>query len=350
MSRALAALVLATVVLGACGGDDADPEAAPTPDSTAAPTTAAPLDPADVAADPSRGCGASPAVAPGETQQDVASGELVGRYARVVPPAYDQTTPVPVVFDLHGLIETGPIHAAHTGLGPYGEAEGFVTVTPELGRDPAQWELTGGGDVAFIADLLDRVEGDLCVDRNRVFVTGLSMGGMMTTVLGCELADRFAAAAPVAGVTDAECERSRPVPAVIFFGTEDPVLDYDGGLGAGAAGLPAPGEQGGTLGELDEDDREATVAFLPGAEAAAEQWAAGNGCPDAEPSVEAVAADVDRLDYGCAVQLYRIEGGGHTWPGSDFDVAIEDIVGPVTMSIDANEVMWDFFREHPRGP
>ena len=73
----------------------------------------------------------------------------------------------------------------HSGLGAYGDQEGFVTITPDAHREPAQWALQDEGDVTFMNDLLDRVEGDLCVDRNRVFVTGLSMGGMMSTVLGC---------------------------------------------------------------------------------------------------------------------------------------------------------------------
>ena len=41
-----------------------------------------------------------------------------------------------------------------------------------------------------------------------------------------------------------------------------------------------------------------------------------------------------------------MEGGGHSWPGSEFSQAIENVVGPTTTSIDANEVMWDFFQAH----
>ena len=162
------------------------------------------------------------------------------------------------------------------------------------------------------------------------------------------MSDRIAAAAPVSGIVlPPTCDRERAVPAVIFHGTEDPIVAYDGGLGPGAEGLPAPGEPGETLGEQDEDERELTESFLAGAEASAAAWAAGNGCPGAEPTAEAVTDDVDRLDYGCGVELYRVVGGGHTWPGSSFDLAIGDIVGPVTMSIDANEIMWAFFQDHP---
>lgn len=339
-------LVAATLLLGACDGGDDDTAAADT--ST---TTTVVVDPASVPADPSAGCGGAATPTDGETEHVITSGGIERTYARYVPSAHDGETPVPLVLDLHGLIEGGTIHAVHSALGPYGEQEGFVTVTPDSGRTPDRWDLQGEGDVALMADLLDRVESDLCVDRNRVYSTGLSMGGLMTTVLGCQLSDRIAAAAPVAGIGVLEpCDRSRPVPAVVFQGTDDPILAYDGGLGEGAAGLPSPEEPGETLGELDDDQESALQETLPGAEASAAAWAEGNGCPDAEPTLEAVSDTVDRLDYGCEVELYRIVGGGHTWPGSAFDRAIESIVGAVDLTIDANEVMWAFFQEHPRTP
>ena len=59
-----------------------------------------------------------------------------------------------------------------------------------------------------------------------------------------------------------------------------------------------------------------------------------------------------RVSYRCPkradVELYRIEGGGHTWPGSEFSRAIESVVGPTTFSINADDAMWTFFQAHPR--
>ena len=43
----------------------------------------------------------------------------------------------------------------------------------------------------------------------------------------------------------------------------------------------------------------------------------------------------------------RLDGGGHTWPGSEFGDNIVDIVGYNTHSISANEIMWAFFQAHP---
>ena len=64
-----------------------------------------------------------------------------------------------------------------------------------------------------------------------------------------------------------------------------------------------------------------------------------------------MAEDVSRQAFDCPAgaetELYVVHGGGHTWPGSDFDDSITSIVGHVTHAIDANELMWAFFQEHP---
>jgi polyhydroxybutyrate depolymerase len=54
-----------------------------------------------------------------------------------------------------------------------------------------------------------------------------------------------------------------------------------------------------------------------------------------------------RCPHHADVQLYEIAGGGHTWPGSPFSKAIEQFVGPTTLSIDADALMWRFFERHP---
>ncbi len=350
--RAAGAVLATVLLLAACRGSD-DTGSAEGPTTTQAavgPTTTAAVAPADVPADPSTGCGATPVVAAGETERSVTAGTVEHGYFVNVPPAHDGTTPLPLVLDFHGFLEGAAVHAAHSGLGAYGDEQGFVTVTPDSGRTPDQWALSGQEDVAFVTDLLDTTEAELCIDRNRVYVTGLSMGGFFSTYLSCHLSDRIAAAAPVAGVANPQpCPAVRPVPAVIFHGTEDPLVAYDGGLGDGAAALP--GLDG--AGSLAEVDTAATDEALPGVEDSAAAWAERNGCA-AEVTEEAVADDVDRLAWACpatgTVELYRVVGGGHTWPGSEFSAGIGDLVGATTMSISANEVLWAFFRAHPRQP
>jgi polyhydroxybutyrate depolymerase len=179
-----------------------------------------------------------------------------------------------------------------------------------------------------------------------VFVTGLSMGAMMTSVLSCGLADRIAAAAPVAGVAEvSDCRPARPVPVVAFHGTADEFLPYEGGFGSAAASLPAPDGSPRTLDDLRE-----SAPTRPSVPAVIEAWARRNDCTGSARETT-IAADVTELSYRCPagaeVELYRVQGGGHSWPGSGFSKQIASVVGPTTDSISADQVMWDFFRAHP---
>ncbi|MGW0007140.1 alpha/beta hydrolase family esterase [Nocardia grenadensis] len=104
-----------------------------------------------------------------------------------------------------------------------------------------RWDFgPGSADIGYLADLLTEVESTLCVDTRRIYATGLSMGGFTTSSLGCQVADRLAAIAPVAGLTDFDwCTPARPVPVIDLHGTADPIVAYEGGTGPNARLLPS---------------------------------------------------------------------------------------------------------------
>jgi polyhydroxybutyrate depolymerase len=307
-----------------------------------------------VAAQPSPGCtDPNAAVGAGEETLTLMSGGVPRTYIRHVPPQYRADEPIPVVIDLHGSAEGAVVHTGNSALGPFGDEHGFVTITPQgqaSGLD-SYWATAFSGvidsvDVRFIGELLDEVERTLCVDQARVFATGYSNGAFLTSALVCVFADRFAAVAPVAGIRDPQpCTPSRPVPAVVFHGTDDEWVAFNGGLGPAALALP-PDESGQTLGEKTGIEPEG-----PPIPEIVDTWAVRNGC-EAEPQERAIESDVTRLRYECPagadVDFYRIEGGGHTWPGSEFARRLEAVIGPTTTSISANEIMWEFFLAHAR--
>ncbi|MBM3675948.1 MAG: hypothetical protein FJW88_13595 [Actinobacteria bacterium] len=338
MSRQiLVVLVTGVLALAACSSDDV---------SDASGGDANDAKPAEVA--PSKGCtGASAAEPVAHGKVTISSSGAERWYWQDVPPAHDGETPVPVVVDFHGYSEGADVHLQMSGLGDYGKEQGFVTITPQGQGAVPRWDpAPGSTDMVFVEDLLDQVGEQLCIDTNRVYSTGLSNGAMMTSAVACELADRFAAAAPVAGVQDPDgCDPARVVPAVAFHGTADEFVPYDGGYGDKAASLPSPDGSGKTLGESGALERARPErASVPEITAA---WAKRNGC-DTEPTETEVAPDVTRIAYDCPdgadVEFYRVDGGGHSWPGSAFSKSIENVVGPTTFSIAANEVMWDFFQ------
>lgn len=312
--------------------------------------TAAPVTAERRPAKASAGCKSAP-VAPGEQQVDTTSGGAPRSYLRHVPPSYDGTKHGPVVVDLHGYLEGARVHAANSMLGPFGDAHGFVTITPQGSGDTAAgWEVgRGSSDVRFIGDLLDEIERTLCVDDRRVYVAGFSNGAFLASTLACVYADRIAAIAPVAGLLDpAGCKPARPMPIVAFQGTGDEFVAFTGGLGPRAQVASA---NDGTGRMLAETSGGKAVARSAPTEKVAAAWAKRNKCA-AKPKETRVAPDVTVVRYRCPkdadVELYEIEGGCHTWPGSEFSRAIEAAVGPTTFSINADEVMWRFFETHPR--
>jgi len=305
---------------------------------------------ASVPAKASAGCKATPVV-PGEQQVDTTSDGSPRSYLRRVPPSYDGTKPVPVVVDLHGYLEGARLHATNTMLGPFGDQHGFVTITPQGSGDVAAgWEVEANSpDVRFIGHLLDEIGRTLCVDDRRVFVTGYSNGAFLASTIACVFADRVAAIATVAGLLDPPgCKPARPVPVVAFQGTGDEFVAFTGGLGPRARAASANDGTGRTLAETSGG--RAVARSAPTTKVAA-VWAKRNKCTS-KPKTGEIAPDVTLVSYRCPkradVELYRIEGGGHTWPGSEFSRAIESVVGPTTFSINADDLIWTFFRAHPR--
>lgn len=333
MTRSFAAGTVAlALAIGACsaGGDTAGREA-PVPGTSApASTSTTTLVP---------GCGA-PGAAPGVYDRTMTSGGVERRFQLTVPEGYDGTRPLPVVFALHGLTVNYAIVPTVSGFADMAGRYEFVTVAPSGRLDGGTpfWHAAptdDNYDVAFVADLLDLLARELCIDPARVFSTGQSNGGQMSSVLACRLPERITAVAPVAGVEFApECD-GEPVPVMAFHGTDDTIVTYEGG------GLNAA-----TIAELHHWKGAAPtpVPAHHGVDAAMRNWAEHNGC-DPEPVEQAVSPEVTRRSWrGCHAEtvLYVVEGGGHTWPGRVVP-GFETTFGHVTTDIDATELLFEFF-------
>jgi polyhydroxybutyrate depolymerase len=268
-------------------------------------------------------------------QHDRNNGALVSsgerrEYLLHVPPGLDRARPVPLVISLHGAGGWPAQQMEISRWNRLADEQGFLVVYPSGagGRGPRVWHLEPGPglpkDVRFIADLIDTIAAAYPIDRERVYANGLSNGGGLSFALSCSLADRIAAVglvAPALTMPWSACADPRPVPVIAFHGTADAMVPYSGGSSWVA---PAP---------------------FPDIPRFVAEWARRNRCA-AAPVEAAVAADVTRIAYpGCAVELYRVEGGGHTWPGGE--PLPEWFAGPTSDGVDATRVMWDFFRDHP---
>jgi polyhydroxybutyrate depolymerase len=290
-------------------------------------------------AKPSRGCGR--AATPGSTTRHVTAGGTDREYLLSIPEGYDPSKPAPLIFDFHGLGSDMQQQALYSNLDVRGGARGYVVITPDGQGDVLRhWSLrpaaAANPDVAFVQAMLRTTNRELCIDPARVFSTGISNGAMFSTLLVCALPGRLAAIAPVSGVNATNvCRAGTPRASVLaFHGTADPIVPYEGGAYFSGA---AAGRALGIPQAKKVDDAVAA-------------WAAFDGCR-ANASTTPVAADVQHLVWpGCpggrAVELYRIIGGGHTWPGG-IPVA-PGRLGATTESISATQLMLDFFDAHPR--
>lgn len=269
------------------------------------------------------------------------------RWFLLTVPEAHADEPMPLVVSFHGLMEGAEIHNSQSAYGELGMSEGFITAAPHGSGEPVRWDLEAEGDthdLDFVDAMLADIGERLCVDRSRVYASGLSYGAMKTSFLLCERSEVFAAAAPVAGITAAaeDCDQQRPVPIVTFHGTDDDILLFNGGVGAipgmGADEAPVTTEPT----DLEGDGYPATVA----------EWADKYGC-DPDHTDTPVGDEVIHRVYDCPegaeVEFYIVEGGGHSWPGSDFSAELGDVVGHTTFDVDASVVAWEFFQRFSLG-
>lgn len=346
-SLSVLAPIVALVVLAGAACSSSDDADAP-PDATDAPVemTTTAVDPADAPARPSPGCDSPVTDEVTSMRQDLTVGDQQRYYLLTTP--VPTTEPIPLVVDLHGLMEGAEIHSIMTQYSALAQEEGFAVVFPHGSGDPVRWDAAPASDpnldLEFLDAMLDHLGNERCIDEARIYATGLSYGAIMSTFLACERSEVFAAIAPIDGITIPEgCDPARPVPMLSSHGTEDPILLFNGGYGD-IGGLV----QGGAPPPATSAPSDAAADLTgPGYPQAVADWAALNGCSDEFTDTDVSDTVVHRV-YDCpvdaAVEFYIVKGGGHSWPGSDFSAAIEDIVGPTTFDIDATAAGWEFFQ------
>lgn len=253
-----------------------------------------------------------------------------------IPTNYDPAKATPVVLVLHGATMDGKLMTHFTGFHETGEKHGFISVFPSgrfftwnAGAFPGSLVGKKVDDVAFLGKVLDEVGKSFNVDSKRVYATGLSNGAMMCYRLASEMSDRIVAIAPVAGTCSLEkMQCKRPVPVIHFHGTKDILVPY---------GDPKKEVKKGVFLFKTVDD--SLKPFIELNECGMEET---TEIPTKNDRIKIVCRRHPGKN-GCDVVLYKMEGGGHVWPGSEANPAF---LGPVPLDLNANELIWEFFKNH----
>ena len=265
-------------------------------------------------------------------------------YFFYVPASYNPVKAIPLVIVLHGGGGNARGAMRMSQMNAKADQEGFIAVYPN-GTGPLEgslltwnaWNCCGSAvknqvdDVGFIRAVIEKLEKEYAIDPKRIYATGFSNGGMMAYRLGCELSDKIAAIAPVSGAMNAEKPSfSNPVSVIIFHGTEDQHVLYDGG---------SPKK---TMDRVARVDKPVSypVSF----------WAHHDYCQPIpkRQTFGHISHETYTGGIGASeVELYTIQGQGHAWPGGASGLRFGNIDEP-TKEISATDIMWAFFKKHPK--
>jgi len=215
-----------------------------------------------------------------------------------VPSAYKGDKPVPLVIDYHPIGGSGSGQFQSTTYKKLTDPEGVISLYPD-GTTKTMgpgWNVgpccSNDDDLEFTREMIKYVKEKACIDPQRIYATGFSMGGGMSNHVACMLPDIFAAVAPAAmdlnKTNSAKCTKARPISVINFRGTADNVCRYQGGDSGFNDGLNFLGAEG-------------TFKF----------WAEANGCTGSPTKNKDNCDEYSNCKDGVKVVLCTKQGGGH---------------------------------------
>ncbi|MCI0642566.1 MAG: hypothetical protein L0Y70_26100, partial [Gemmataceae bacterium] len=243
-------------------------------------------------------------------------GGLQRDYTLCAPSSYKPESALPLVISMHGFGSERGVQMLGSLMNAVAEREGFLVAYPDAVN--GNW-FGGQYNVGFIDSVLRDISSLYSVNASKVYATGFSQGGMMSYVLGAERPYTFAEIAPVAGIVNAP---GRPMPLLHIHGTADTVIPY----AQVEQLLPSYVMRNG-------GDLTPSITNLPDlitADNSTVQLRAYRGGPYLDNAGNSREAEV---------LLYRIQNGGHSWPGGGLG-------SPTNYDISASTEIWKFFSRH----
>jgi polyhydroxybutyrate depolymerase len=283
------------------------------------------------------GCEASPVMTTYEGDDRVESfmQEDFTRYYRVVVPRRTTLGPAaPVVLAFHGFGQNGSVLRETSGLDEAAAAGGFIVVYLEAAM--GAWDVfetnkfLGLDELAYVREVIARVNQRYVTDPRRIIAVGLSNGGVMAQQVGCRLSDRIAGVVSVAAsmprLMSETCFPDLPMSALYVLGTADSFFPVAGG---------------GALLSVDSTMR----IWAQAADCSGQR---NRSAPlDGEDDGTVVYRSAWRpCRHGARVALDSIVGGGHAWPGGTRPAPAA--FGPTSQEISVNDEIIRFLATIPR--
>lgn len=290
---------------------------------------------------------AEPRPTPTRTEEAFVSGRFGGQgaagrnYKLYIPPGAGDA-PLPLVVMLHGCTQNPDDFAAGTGMNAAARTQGFYVLYPEQSKQTNpqhcwNWfkhthQQRGRGEPALIAGMVGEVMRRHRIDKDRVYVAGLSAGGAMAAILGETYPDLFAAVGVHSGLP---AGAARDLPSAL-----DAMKKGTGGRARNRSLRPVP-----TI--VIHGDADRTVHPVNGEQVI---WAStgDGGVHEAEtvhaPQRRRATRRVHRDAGGRVVaEHWVVHGAPHAWSGGTREGSYTDPQGP-----DATAAMVRFFMDHPR--
>lgn len=232
---------------------------------------------------------------------------------------------LPLIVALHGSGMQGKEMADKTALNQLADHAGFVVVYPDGLKQ--KWNVSGKSsedNVAFVHALINQVQQSRSIDRSRIYVVGLSNGGILAQKLACEDPGGIAAIATVAASLPnefaAHCQTQQPISLLMVNGTADTIVPWQGGA--------------------EPDVRIGRDLSIPSIPNVLNFWQRHNAC-SSPPQTAQPSKVVKVTDYSCQagieVELVALEGAGHVWTGGGYG---QSAFGDTTARI------WQFLQQH----
>jgi polyhydroxybutyrate depolymerase len=273
-------------------------------------------------------------------QEELVHDGIQREYMVYVPSIYDGSVKVPLVLNFHGFGTSNYTHYRYySDMTNIADTANFILVYPQgaAGSDGyPHWNIESDysksdiDDLGFTSIMIDSLVNLFSIDTLRVYATGFSNGAFFTYDLGCRLADKIAAIAPVGGtmpqVSFDECDATKPTSVISFHGTDDNDSPYNGIQGYNLS-YDEINEFWSNFNETDTDAQiiEINTNNEDGSSVELYSWENGINCS--------------------SVNHFKIIDGGHSWPNSGTQDSGKgnDVVNK---DIDANNLIWNFMAQY----